>query len=239
MRGREARRPRCTTGVNPPLTLARVLAGSDAWSAENVSTSGANTTQWNPVSGSATLASVNTQQAAPAASANLNNRLSVTCAGGGHYQGTITPPGLSHTLVMVGRYAGSGTVGFLATTNAGALNSGTSLLAVNTSRYARRLNGNDAIKTGVTAPDSFVHIGVMTAADSTLYYTSRTPVVAAAAQTGFSFGTVALGALSGVSQFPFVGEIGFAAVIPRAITAAEIGFLLTYYGTYYGITIAP
>ncbi len=222
--------------VFPPRTAEQkfvsLFSAGYSWSAERVTSAGS-TTAFLPLSGGVSLLSAGTAQAAPAASAQLNGRTTVSFSGTGRYQGSIPAPGLNQTLVFAG-YLNANNNGLLALTNAGGINSGTAILTDFGTIKGRRLAADAGA--AYAPPLKVVVAVVFTAAAGTLYLNARTGITVASAQTGYSFGDVVLGSVAGAT-YQLTGEVGFAGILPWAASPAEIDIALGYLGPYYGITI--
>lgn len=223
--------------VSPAISLA----AANAWSATRVTLSGGNTNTWLPVRGSVTLTSIGaTRQPPPASLATLNGRTAVTWnTATGAYQGDIPDPTLNQTLMFIGR-VGAANSGWMSITNAGTINTGTSMFWDPTASgtvFARRQPTTDATKL-FAASQPVIAIAVLTAANANLYVNALTPATSAVAAVTFNRTRFTLGALATALTYCMNGtSCAEAAVWSRALSAAEVASSMRAAGKYYGVAI--
>jgi hypothetical protein len=213
------------------------MGASVAWRAEDAVDNGANTTTLPSYVGSVPLTRDATGHAVKAVSAFFTGRMSVTFAGGDPvrgYSGTLAV-GTGATIVSVVRVTAAA-AGTHAMTVAGAINTGNSSAVAAGSTHAQKIV--TAASKAFTVPGKLILVTVFDAAGAANYTNSYTPVTvtSAGALVGDTF---TIGALSTAGDLTLTGEWRCTGYWPSALSAAEVGGLLTALGQREGVTISP
>ena len=170
---------------------------------------------------------------------NLNGRSTVVFDGVDDFlSGVLSAVTGPCTLVAVARATALGMPngGVVAITNAGAVNTGSSLFIAGGNLTGRRLgNGaNDSLVPHGVLPQSFYGATAVELAGSTAQYDAATGSNGNVAPA-FAQATVVVGALSTAPAiFPLAGSVPAVALYNRALSARELNLLHAYYSAQYG-----
>ncbi len=217
-----------------------MFAADAAWDAQDAVTVGAVTDTLPPFRGATTLTRRGTGQAPKTIEAALNGRFAVPFDGlsaSGSYTGVpfgVAPANC--TMVSIFRQTANN-AGLGAVTVGGAVNNGFSQLQFTGQNRSRKLSA-DVTASAVSLPQNLVFVTLFSAAGCTHYANAITPVTVAqaGALTGTTFDVGALGA---ASIFTVTGAWARSGLWSRALSTAEVTYLLQWSGARYGVTIAP
>lgn len=214
------------------------LAPRSAWDVAHASVSGGNVVSIpNLVTGAPAAAPVGTV-AAPAANANLNGRMTLA----GSLTASLAISSTAVSMAFVSYVSGNAFNGMVAATVGGTVNTGQSLFRDASNAISRIGSGGTDASLASAAPIKGVWIGIVEqGALVRVYQSALTPGVSAGNAGALAATTVTcLGALNNAGLYMRAeNTYARAAIWDRALTLAEVTYLLNRWGAMHAIAIGP